>query len=101
MFDHRHPRADEIALVVEVSDSSLAEDRRLKQMMYARDRVSVYWIVNLVDRVIEVYSDPSEDEPARYLTHRDYAEGSDVPVSLDGHDIGMIAVSDVLPLANA
>jgi Uma2 family endonuclease len=46
-------------LVVEVAESSLATDRGLKAGLYARGGVRDYWIVNLVDRVLEVYRDPA------------------------------------------
>lgn len=46
------------ALVVEVADSSLGLDRRLKAGLYARARLRDYWIVNLAERVLEVHRDP-------------------------------------------
>ena len=46
------------ALVVEVSESSLAFDRHHKGSLYARAGLAEYWIVNLVDRVLEVYRAP-------------------------------------------
>jgi Uma2 family endonuclease len=45
-------------LVVEVADSSLRLDRRLKGSLYARAGLPEYWIVNLGDRVLEVCRDP-------------------------------------------
>jgi Uma2 family endonuclease len=51
-----HP--SEPVLVVEVADSSLALDRLGKGGLYARAGVTDYWIVNLVDRVLEVYREP-------------------------------------------
>jgi Uma2 family endonuclease len=51
-----HPATS--ALVVEVADSSLRLDRRLKGSLYARARLPEYWIVNLVDGAIEVHRDP-------------------------------------------
>jgi len=54
------------ALVVEVADSSLALDRTHKGSFYARARLSEYWIVNLADRVLEVYRDPGPDAGAPY-----------------------------------
>lgn len=45
-------------LLVEVADTSLEEDRTLKAALYARATVADYWIVNLVDRVVEVYREP-------------------------------------------
>jgi Uma2 family endonuclease len=46
------------ALVVEVADSSVRLDRRLKAELYARNRLPEYWIVNLTDVALEVYRDP-------------------------------------------
>jgi Uma2 family endonuclease len=54
------------ALVVEVADSSLALDRQHKGSLYARAHLSEYWIVNLVDRVLEVYRHPDPDAGAPY-----------------------------------
>ena len=48
-------------LLVEVSDSTLVYDRRRKGPSYARANVPDYWIVNLVDRVVEVYRDPTPE----------------------------------------
>jgi Uma2 family endonuclease len=53
-------------LVVEVADSSLRFDRRRKQSLYARGGIEDYWILNLVDRVLEVYRDRRPDPAARY-----------------------------------
>jgi Uma2 family endonuclease len=59
-----HPtRAD---LVVEVSESSLAFDRGHKGSVYARAGIVDYWIVNLVDRVLEVYREPAPDVAAPF-----------------------------------
>jgi Uma2 family endonuclease len=54
------------ALVVEVADSSLAVDREHKGSLYARARLPEYWIVNLVDRVVEVYREPVPSAAAFY-----------------------------------
>jgi Uma2 family endonuclease len=54
------------ALVVEVAESSLAFDREDKGSLYARGAVRDYWIVNLVDRALEVYRDPGPDPAAPY-----------------------------------
>ena len=53
-------------LVVEVAESSLAFDRAEKGSLYARARVQEYWIINLVDRVLEVYREPAPDASAPY-----------------------------------
>ncbi len=49
-------------LTVEVSDTSLAFDRTTKQAAYARNGVPEYWIVNLIDGVVEVYRQPDGSE---------------------------------------
>jgi Uma2 family endonuclease len=56
-------------LLVEVADSSLRFDRREKESLYARGGIRDYWIVNLVDRVLEVYRDPMPDAAAVYGWH--------------------------------
>jgi Uma2 family endonuclease len=52
------------ALVVEVADSSLTFDRHDKASLYARAGIGDYWIVNLVDRVLEVHRQPAPDPAA-------------------------------------
>src|SRR5262249_54018221 len=46
------------ALVVEIANESLELDRRVKSRIYARAGITDYWIVNLVDRLLEVHRDP-------------------------------------------
>jgi Uma2 family endonuclease len=53
-------------LVVEVSDSTLGHDRRYKAGLYARAGVADYWIVNLVDLVLEVHREPVPSAGARH-----------------------------------
>jgi Uma2 family endonuclease len=52
------PVARDVTCVIEVSDSSLNYDRTVKLPIYADSGIPVYFIVNLKDRVIEVYSEP-------------------------------------------
>ncbi len=96
-FDTRHPEPAEVGLLVEVSDSSLAFDRTDKWRVYGRGGVPVYWVVNVVDRRIEVYTDPTGPaaQPG-YRTRTDYQPGMAVPVVLGGIVAGTIAVSEVL-----
>jgi Uma2 family endonuclease len=94
----RHPDPADFGLVAEVSDSSLDRDQLDKTRIYAREKIPVYWVVNLVDRRVEVYTDPSGpgDDP-RYHTLNVHAPGADVPVVLGGTTVGTIAVNDLLP----
>ena len=87
------------ALVVEVALASLALDRGEKASLYARAGVADYWIVNLVDHVLEVYREPVADPDAaygwRYVLIASLRGGDSVaPVALPG---AAIPVSDLLP----
>ncbi|MCY2995643.1 MAG: hypothetical protein NTY19_48520 [Planctomycetota bacterium] len=58
----------------------------------------VYWIVNLASSRVEVYSQPSgQVESPTYDQRQDYVVGQEVPVVLDAHEIGRLAVADLLP----
>jgi Uma2 family endonuclease len=91
-----HTVPDDIALLIEVSDSSLRLDRIGKGRIYSRAGIPVYWVVNVVDKVIEVYTQPGgTGESAAYTKRDDFAIGTTVPVVLDGNTVGTIAVNDV------
>jgi len=63
-YVHGHPSRP--VLIVEVSESSLALDREHKGSLYARAHLADYWIVNLVDGVLEVYREPGPDQAAPF-----------------------------------
>jgi Uma2 family endonuclease len=89
-----HPGPGNLALLVEVAESSLDRDQHEKQTAYARGGVPYYWIVNLVDRQVEVYADP---RGGRYQDCHIYPAGSEVPVVIAGVEVGRIAVDAILP----
>lgn len=64
----RHPQPQEVLLVIEVADSSLAADRGIRKQVYAAAGIEDYWIVNLVDGQVEVYREPKllADSTATY-----------------------------------
>ena len=59
LYENRHPGPSDVGLIIEVAESSLARDRGLKREIYARAGIPAYWIINLVDRQLESYSDPA------------------------------------------
>jgi len=63
-FRDAHPTRP--ALVIEVAESSLQFDRITKSSLYARAGIADYWIVNLIDRVVEIYREPAADLTAPY-----------------------------------
>jgi Uma2 family endonuclease len=96
-FREAHPTRP--ALVIEIAESSLLFDRNQKGSAYARAGLPDYWIVNLVDRVVEVYRDPVPDPSARYewryASVRTATESETVtPLALPTLHI---AVADLLP----
>jgi Uma2 family endonuclease len=97
-FLHHHPKPDEVAVVIEVADSSLNRDREEKAKLYARARIPVYWIINLVDGQVEVYSKPSGPEPhPGYRRREDYRVNESAPLAITGHEVAQIQVRDLLP----
>ena len=98
--DHRdhHPGPEDMALVVEVSNTTVHRDRNLKHRIYARAGVKVYWIVNVAERQVEVYTQPTGPALEPTYGHRtDYGVGATVPVFIGPSPVGEIAVNDLLP----
>jgi Uma2 family endonuclease len=97
-YGDRHPGPQDLALVVEVADTTLARDRGVKKRLYAEARAPVYWVVNLVDNQVEVYTDPTgpAEEPD-YRQRQDYSPSAEVPLVIDGREVGRLAVRDLLP----
>ena len=97
--DYRDAHPVRPPLAIEVSDSSLAFDRQQKGSLFARGGLPDYWIVNLVERVVEVYRDPVADGSAvfgwRYCSVVVRGPGDRV-VPLAFPDV-QIAVSELLP----
>jgi Uma2 family endonuclease len=97
-YTARHPDPSDMALAIEVAVSSLSRDRTLKSRIYAAATMPVYWIINLVDNQIEVYTDPTGPDPAPvYRTRQVYRIGDLVPFVIDGRDLGPIPAQELLP----
>jgi Uma2 family endonuclease len=98
IYGTRLARADDAALLVEVADTSYAKDSGPKLRRYATFRIPVYWIVDLSRRIVEVRTRPyGKGKQAGYARCDVYREGDQVPVELDGQEVGRVAVSDLLP----
>ena len=94
----RLPRAEDVALVVEISDTSLSHDQGLKKTIYAQAGIPCYWLVNLIDRRIEEYTEPTViGENADYRQRRDYSGDDEIALVLDGRQVAMVAMRDLLP----
>ena len=64
--DYRHEHPTRPLLAIEIADTSLHFDREQKGSLYAKAAIADYWIVNLVDRVVEIYRDPRPDPSAPF-----------------------------------
>jgi Uma2 family endonuclease len=94
----RHPTPADIGLVVEVSDSTLPGDRDDKARIYARAGIECYWIVNLNDRQVEVYTSPSGPVPdPKFAQRADHRSGDSLSLVLGGTALVQVAVQDLLP----
>jgi Uma2 family endonuclease len=93
-YEGRHPGPDDIAPVVQVADSSLAQDRKMAAEVYGPAGLPVYGVINLVHRQVEVYTDPG---PEGYRSRVDFSGGQSVPIVIDGQPLGQVAVDDILP----
>lgn len=92
---NQHPEADETLAVMEVADSSLRQDRDVKQRIYADAGIAAYWIVDISANQIEVYTQPLAGQ-GRYGRMETFGRGEAISLSLpDG--TASVAVSDVLP----
>lgn len=74
-YRHGHPRPEDILLIIEVSDSTLEYDRRVKVPLYARAGIPEVWIFNLIDECVELFADPSG---GAYGTAAVYSRGEGV-----------------------
>lgn len=97
--DYRDEHPSRPSLVVEVAESSLAFDREGKGGLYARARVPDYWIVDLIDRVLEVRREPAPSPGSPFgwafsVVHRLGPERSISPLAIPQ---SVVAVADLLP----
>jgi Uma2 family endonuclease len=95
-YRRRHPGPADIALLVEVSDTTLARDR-IKRRIYARAGVPVYWIVNLLESVVECYTEPSGPTASPgYGGRTDFGLNDSVPLEIEGAEVARVPVRELL-----
>ncbi len=97
-YADRHPGPGDVSLVVEVSDATLQGDRTLKKQLYAQAGIPVYWIANLPQGQLEVYSDPSTStDPADYRVRRVYGMEEELDIDLPGVEAARLRIRDLIP----
>jgi len=95
-YGNHHPTPSEVCLLVEVSDATLWKDRNKKAKIYVRAGIADYWIVNLVNRQLEVYRDPAPIANGHgYKTVQTLFDGDSIaPLSAPN---SIVAVADLFP----
>ena len=58
-YDDRHPRADEVYLIIEIADSTLKTDLTLKKQVYAQAGIKDYWVLDLAQSQLHVFRQPT------------------------------------------
>ena len=91
-----HPRASDTFIVIEVGDASVNYDRTTKLELYAENGLAEYWIVNLPDDCVEVYTQPDAAN-LRYAMRVIYSRTQSVPVTFGEQDFGALLVDSLLP----
>ena len=97
-YNQRHPGPADIQILVEVADTSLDRDRKLKAAVYARAGVSCYWIVSLPDSIVEAYTLPTGPAAApQYQKLERFGLQDSVPLTVAGQALPPIPVKEILP----
>jgi Uma2 family endonuclease len=96
-YADRDPGPVDLAMVIEIAASSVSEDRQMAKV-YGPAGIPVYWIVNLKAREVEVYSLLKRRGTPSYGRPRVFRVGQSVPVTIEGIDVGRLAVADIVPL---
>lgn len=98
-YTERNPGAEHIALVIEVADVTLLRDRRVKSRIYGRAGIPTYWILNLVERRLEVYTAPTgaAQAEAGYGEQAQFGADDHAPVIVEGVEVGRVKIADLLP----
>ena len=95
----RHPTRTDIEIVGDVADTTLKKDRQVLAGLFARDRIPVYWVINIPDAQVEVYTQPSIDDSgaAYYKARQDLGRKDVVPMTIKSRVVAKIRVRDLLP----
>ena len=97
-YMRKTPEPSDLALVVEVANTTLARDRGRKRRIYARAGIASYWLENLRENRLELYTEPSGPVPKpSYRSVQTFGLDDSVPVVIAGREVGRILVRDIFP----
>lgn len=98
-YQERHPGGEDTLLVVEVSNRSLDFDRTAKAEIYSRAGVREYWVVNLIDRQIEIHRQPRPGVAGGYHERKIFLASDEVELTLGKKSLAKWKVATLLPKA--
>jgi hypothetical protein len=94
------PALERLALVVEVDHSTRRTDRVVKFSRYAARSIPVYWIIKASRRVVQVFDTPEgHGKSARYKRMRLFSGSDEIPIVIDGQEVGRVVASSLFPAA--
>jgi Uma2 family endonuclease len=92
-----HPMPDDILLVIEIADSSLDYDRQVKLPLYAEAGISDYWIVNLLEKQLEIYTTPYQKSTGTFDYRQKQVKLPNETVSIPGFEELILDLNRVFP----
>jgi Uma2 family endonuclease len=97
-FVARHPGPADVGVVVEIANTSLPRDVTDKARVYARAGIPAYWVIDVANAAVEVFTQPSGPTAApAYASHQTVRPPAAVPLTLDGTAVGPVPAADLLP----
>jgi Uma2 family endonuclease len=97
-YVNRPPQPSDVAMIIEVAEGSLKTDRQLKGRIYARAGITQYWVLDIIDNQLEVYTNASGPvQMPAYHEKRVYRVEDKLSLVIGLDDLGMVKVRDLLP----
>lgn len=90
-YENNHPTPEQVYLLIEVADTTIKRDLELKSLLYAKAGIIEYWVLEVINRQINIFRDPS---PNGYLSKSVVADGDSISLLAFGDY--EIVVSDLI-----
>jgi len=88
-YIEKHPKPQDIFLVIEVSDTTLTYDKEIKLPLYATAGIPEFWLINIEKSEIEVHRSPATDNYTTITIHR-AGDSIALPSASDRLDVGTL-----------
>ena len=95
----RPPDLERVALVVEVDHHTAHADGSVKYSRYAERRIPVYWLIKAKQQIVLVFDTPQgAGAEAHYARRQRYSGDAEIPIVLDGREVGRMAAAELFPV---